>query len=132
MMRSISFLGALILAASFRPSECYTATHRSSGGYPRSSPRTSIHQQRIQQTSLHSTRIMFRNGDEDEEVRSPVEFATVRTEPAVPRREVLRRLPLSSSDFLAMAADLEEDEHMLWLGRAGMVAFSLLVAVEAG
>eukprot|EP00588_Corethron_pennatum_P017734 CAMPEP_0194303440 /NCGR_PEP_ID=MMETSP0171-20130528/1310_1 /TAXON_ID=218684 /ORGANISM="Corethron pennatum, Strain L29A3" /LENGTH=87 /DNA_ID=CAMNT_0039054349 /DNA_START=374 /DNA_END=637 /DNA_ORIENTATION=+ len=77
---------------------------------------------------------MFRNGEEDEDVRSPVEFATeLRTsEPSVPQWEVLRQLPLSSSDFAKMAVQLEENETGLWLGRMGMVAFSLLVAFEAG
>merc|ERR1719469_1334039 len=143
MMRSSSFVGALILAASFGPSECYTATNRSTAGNQRRSPGNVIHQPRRQQeyrspTSLHSTNLMFRNGDEAEDVRSPVEFATepftlepLVLEPPVPQWEVLRQLPFSSTDFLKMAVDLKENETGLWLGRMGMVAFVLLVLVEA-
>jgi len=75
---------------------------------------------------------MFKNGDEDEEVPfplgSPVDFAT---EQLRPQWEVLRQLPLSSSYFVKMAVQLEENETGLVLGRIGMVAFSLLVVIEA-
>mmetsp|Transcript_11633 Transcript_11633/g.23169 ORF Transcript_11633/g.23169 Transcript_11633/m.23169 type:complete len:149 (-) Transcript_11633:279-725(-) len=137
MMRSISFLGALILAASFCPSDCYTATARPSRGYRRRAARHLLNQELIQreylsQTSLCSTRVLFKNGAEDEEVPlprgSPVDFASDQRRP---QWEVLRQLPLSSSGFIKMAVQLEENETMLVLGRIGMVAFSLLVATEA-
>eukprot|EP00588_Corethron_pennatum_P035325 CAMPEP_0194345612 /NCGR_PEP_ID=MMETSP0171-20130528/104957_1 /TAXON_ID=218684 /ORGANISM="Corethron pennatum, Strain L29A3" /LENGTH=194 /DNA_ID=CAMNT_0039112625 /DNA_START=135 /DNA_END=720 /DNA_ORIENTATION=- len=183
MMRSISFLGALILAASFCPSVCYTITARPSRGYRRRAARHLLNQELIQreylsQTSLCSTRVLFKNGAEDEEV--PVDFASDQRRPQWepesgadtagvsltdlivytrvlfkngaedeevplprgspvdfasdqrrPQWEVLRQLPLSSSGFVKMAVQLEENETMLVLGRIGMVAFSLLVATEA-